>query len=159
MIKRLACWRAYYFTSWAKSGIQRDPSLAWLARDAFVDRRKLDFVGAAKLIPWVDVRGEEVDFRRRTWSDGRFTARVKAAGRRVVVYCCVAGSMCHPCRGFLVYMNSFSQRFRAGLHCGVPSGTSRNTELDHYRLTGRVRQHSILGRTKWPVYALPSTMT
>src|SRR5579872_96057 len=31
----------------------------------FVKRRKLDFVNAAKLILWVDVRGGLVDFRRR----------------------------------------------------------------------------------------------
>jgi hypothetical protein len=31
----------------------------------FASRRKLNFVSAAKLILWVDVRGEEVDFRRR----------------------------------------------------------------------------------------------
>jgi hypothetical protein len=33
--------------------------------DGRVDRRKLDFVTAAKLIPWNDVRGEE-DFRLKT---------------------------------------------------------------------------------------------
>jgi hypothetical protein len=50
----------------------RDSSLPMFARDDFVNRRKLSFVTAAKLILLVDVRGEEVDFRRKTWSDRRF---------------------------------------------------------------------------------------
>jgi hypothetical protein len=55
-----------YFTARVKSlTLKRDPSLWFIARDDFVNRRKLDFVYAAKLILWVDVRGEEVDFRRK----------------------------------------------------------------------------------------------
>jgi hypothetical protein len=38
----------------------------------FASREKRPFVDAAKLILWVDVRGEEVDFRRKTWSGRRF---------------------------------------------------------------------------------------
>ena len=42
----------------------------------FVTREKRNFVGAAKLILWVDVRGEEVAFSRR---------KVTFAGRGTII--------------------------------------------------------------------------
>jgi hypothetical protein len=44
---------------------QRDPSFRSVTWDDFVDRPKLDFVDAAKLILLVDVHGEEVTFAGR----------------------------------------------------------------------------------------------
>jgi hypothetical protein len=44
----------------------------------FVDRRKLDFVDREKRILLVAFSRKRVDFRRETWSDGRFTASIKS---------------------------------------------------------------------------------
>jgi hypothetical protein len=51
----------------------------WPGHPNFVSEQKLDFAAAPKLILLVAFSWKKVDFRQKTWPDGRFTASVKLA--------------------------------------------------------------------------------
>src|ERR1700682_4035713 len=55
--------------------------------------------------------------------------------------------MCHPCRGFLVIVNPFSNHFRSGLRCDVPPGLQ--TRRKQNRNKTEARQICSLFGNRW----------
>lgn len=50
------------------------------------------------------------------------------------VYYVKLNSLCCPCRGFLVILDTFSHRFRGGLRCVVPLGFPEYRMDVHYQV-------------------------